>query len=98
MVENFPEQPDQGLPLWFGQCAQPVQFALIVPAEQRLAWREHWVDRGLTGFLPTATPYVASKFAVLGLSENLQHELELAGEPIGVSILCRRPGERSPST
>lgn len=43
---------------------------------------------GLTGFLPTATPYVASKFAVLGLSENLQHELELAGEPIGVSILC----------
>ena len=29
------------------------------------------------------TPYVASKFAVLGLSENLQHELELAGEPIG---------------
>jgi NAD(P)-dependent dehydrogenase (short-subunit alcohol dehydrogenase family) len=43
---------------------------------------------GLTGFLPTGTPYVASKFAVLGLSENLQHELELAGEPIGVSILC----------
>ena len=31
---------------------------------------------------------MASKFAVLGLSENLQHELELAGEPIGVSILC----------
>lgn len=43
---------------------------------------------GLTGFMPTGTPYVASKFAVLGLSENLQHELELAGEPIGVSILC----------
>src|SRR5258708_2295620 len=42
----------------------------------------------LTGFLPTGTPYVASKFAVLGLSENLHHELELAGEPIGVSILC----------
>ncbi len=42
----------------------------------------------LSGFLPTGTPYVASKFAVLGLSENLQHELELAGEPIGVSVLC----------
>jgi len=42
----------------------------------------------LSGFVPTATPYVASKFAVLGLSENLQHELELAGEPIGVSVLC----------
>lgn len=43
---------------------------------------------GLTGFLPTGTPYVASKFAILGLSENLQHELEQAGEQIGVSILC----------
>ncbi len=42
----------------------------------------------LTGFFPAGTPYVASKFAVLGLSENLYHELRQAGEPIGVSVLC----------
>jgi NAD(P)-dependent dehydrogenase (short-subunit alcohol dehydrogenase family) len=42
----------------------------------------------LNGFLPTGTPYVASKFAVLGLSENLHHELEMMGEPIGISCLC----------
>jgi NAD(P)-dependent dehydrogenase (short-subunit alcohol dehydrogenase family) len=42
----------------------------------------------LAGFMPTGTPYVASKFAVLGLSENLFHELASAGEPIGVSVLC----------
>lgn len=42
----------------------------------------------LTGYFPAGTPYVASKFAVLGLSENLYHELAAAGEPIGVSVLC----------
>jgi NAD(P)-dependent dehydrogenase (short-subunit alcohol dehydrogenase family) len=42
----------------------------------------------LTGFFPAGTPYVASKFAVLGLSENLYHELRAAAEPIGVSVLC----------
>jgi NAD(P)-dependent dehydrogenase (short-subunit alcohol dehydrogenase family) len=42
----------------------------------------------LTGYFPAGTPYVASKFAVLGLSENLYHELHAAGEPIGVSVLC----------
>lgn len=42
----------------------------------------------LTGYFPAGTPYVASKFAVLGLSENLYHELKSAGEPVGVSVLC----------
>jgi NAD(P)-dependent dehydrogenase (short-subunit alcohol dehydrogenase family) len=42
----------------------------------------------LTGYFPAGTPYVASKFAVLGLSENLYHELKGAGEPVGVSVLC----------
>lgn len=42
----------------------------------------------LTGFFPAGTPYVASKFAVLGLSENLYHELKRAAEPIGISVLC----------
>lgn len=43
---------------------------------------------GLTGFLPTGTPYAVSKFAVLGLSEMLCHELALAGDTVGVSVLC----------
>lgn len=42
----------------------------------------------LSGYFPAGTPYVASKFAVLGLSENLYHELKAAAEPIGVSVLC----------
>lgn len=42
----------------------------------------------LTGYFPAGTLYVASKFAVLGLSENLYHELKAAAEPIGVSVLC----------
>lgn len=36
-------------------------------------------------------PYTASKFAVVGLSEDLHHELKQAGAPIGVSVLC--PGQ-----
>jgi NAD(P)-dependent dehydrogenase (short-subunit alcohol dehydrogenase family) len=42
----------------------------------------------LSGWLPTGTPYVASKFAVLGLSENLHHELALRGSSVRVSVLC----------
>jgi NAD(P)-dependent dehydrogenase (short-subunit alcohol dehydrogenase family) len=42
----------------------------------------------LSGWLPTGTPYVASKFAVLGLTENLHHELALMDSPVGVSVLC----------
>ena len=32
--------------------------------------------------------YAATKFAVVGLSEHLRGELELAGIPIGVTVLC----------
>jgi NAD(P)-dependent dehydrogenase (short-subunit alcohol dehydrogenase family) len=45
----------------------------------------------LCGEAPTTAPYVASKAAVLGLSETLQRELEDAGEPIGVSVLLPGP-------
>jgi NAD(P)-dependent dehydrogenase (short-subunit alcohol dehydrogenase family) len=37
--------------------------------------------------LPTFAPYIASKFAVLGLSESLDMELRAAGENIGVTLL-----------
>jgi NAD(P)-dependent dehydrogenase (short-subunit alcohol dehydrogenase family) len=43
----------------------------------------------LSIFLPTGTAYVASKFAVQGLSENLFHELAADGnDHVGVSVLC----------
>jgi NAD(P)-dependent dehydrogenase (short-subunit alcohol dehydrogenase family) len=45
----------------------------------------------LCGEAPTTGPYVASKAAVLGMSETLQRELEDAGEPIGVSVLLPGP-------
>ncbi|GAA0942560.1 SDR family NAD(P)-dependent oxidoreductase [Nonomuraea longicatena] len=32
--------------------------------------------------------YTSSKFAVVGLSESLRHQLESAGHPIGVTALC----------
>ena len=37
---------------------------------------------------PTMHPYAATKFAVLALSESLEHELFQGGERIGVSILA----------
>jgi NAD(P)-dependent dehydrogenase (short-subunit alcohol dehydrogenase family) len=45
----------------------------------------------LCGEAPTTAPYVASKAAVLGMSETLQRELADAGEPIGVSVLLPGP-------
>ena len=36
---------------------------------------------------PAQTAYSASKFAVRGFSESLRHELELAGSPVGVTIV-----------
>jgi NAD(P)-dependent dehydrogenase (short-subunit alcohol dehydrogenase family) len=41
--------------------------------------------------LPTFAPYIAAKFAVLGLSESLEQELRSAGERIGVSLLAPGP-------
>jgi NAD(P)-dependent dehydrogenase (short-subunit alcohol dehydrogenase family) len=42
---------------------------------------------GLLAF-PGSAMYVASKFAVVGLSETLVHDLRAAGTGIGVSVLC----------
>ena len=36
---------------------------------------------------PAQTAYCASKFAVRGFSESLRHELEMAGSPVGVTIV-----------
>jgi NAD(P)-dependent dehydrogenase (short-subunit alcohol dehydrogenase family) len=38
--------------------------------------------------LPFSGPYVVSKFAAVGVSESLAHDLQLTGAPIGVSVLC----------
>jgi NAD(P)-dependent dehydrogenase (short-subunit alcohol dehydrogenase family) len=42
---------------------------------------------GLLG-LYTAPPYAVSKFGVVALSESLYHQLQVAGVPVGVSVLC----------
>ena len=36
---------------------------------------------------PGQTAYAASKFAVRGFTESLRHELEMAGSPIGVTLV-----------
>jgi NAD(P)-dependent dehydrogenase (short-subunit alcohol dehydrogenase family) len=41
---------------------------------------------GLLGGVPTLTPYAATKFAIIGLSEGLR--AELAADGIGVSVVC----------
>ncbi len=40
------------------------------------------------GGAPGMGPYCAAKFAVVGLSESLFHELALTGSRVGVSVLC----------
>jgi NAD(P)-dependent dehydrogenase (short-subunit alcohol dehydrogenase family) len=37
---------------------------------------------------PRTAMYTASKYAVVGLSETLAHDLAAEGSPIGVSVLC----------
>jgi NAD(P)-dependent dehydrogenase (short-subunit alcohol dehydrogenase family) len=37
--------------------------------------------------VPTIAPYIATKHAVVGLSESLFLELQAAGSPVGVSVL-----------
>jgi NAD(P)-dependent dehydrogenase (short-subunit alcohol dehydrogenase family) len=39
----------------------------------------------------TMTPYCASKFAVLGMSESLEVELRTAGSSVGISLLAPGP-------
>ncbi len=43
---------------------------------------------GLDSYFLTAAPYVAAKHAVVGISEELFHELAAGDEQIGVSVLC----------
>jgi NAD(P)-dependent dehydrogenase (short-subunit alcohol dehydrogenase family) len=40
------------------------------------------------GGVPGMGPYCATKFAVVGLSESLWYDLELAGSDVRVSVLC----------
>ena len=42
---------------------------------------------GLLGF-PSIAAYSTSKFAVVGLSESLLHDLRAKGAPVGVSVVC----------
>lgn len=58
----------------------------------------HIINTGSVAGL-TATPssgiYVASKQAVVGLSETLLYELSMAQSPLGVSVLCPGPVKTS---
>jgi short-subunit dehydrogenase len=45
---------------------------------------------GLIAF-PGLAPYTAAKYAVVGLSECLEHDLRAQDVPIGVSVLCPGP-------
>jgi NADP-dependent 3-hydroxy acid dehydrogenase YdfG len=45
---------------------------------------------GLVAF-PGLAPYTAAKYAVVGLSECLEHDLRAQDVPIGVSVLCPGP-------
>jgi NAD(P)-dependent dehydrogenase (short-subunit alcohol dehydrogenase family) len=45
---------------------------------------------GLLAF-PGLAPYATAKYAVVGLSECLEHDLRAAGAPVGVSVLCPGP-------
>jgi NAD(P)-dependent dehydrogenase (short-subunit alcohol dehydrogenase family) len=61
----------------------------------RRAGQGHIVNTGsgasFSAVLPTFAPYIASKFAVLGLTESLDMELRAGGEDIGVSLLAPGP-------
>ena len=43
---------------------------------------------GLASGLPSLGPYNVSKVGVVALSETLRMELDMAGSPVGVSVLC----------
>ena len=49
---------------------------------------------GLVAF-PGLAPYTAAKYAVVGLSECLEHDLRAQDVPIGVSVLCPGPVQSS---
>ncbi|MFI7610221.1 SDR family oxidoreductase [Nonomuraea terrae] len=93
----FPEQPqDMSYELWdlaldinLGGVVNGVQSFL--PRMLRHGRPAHIVNTasaaGLIG-AGVGPMYTSSKFAVVGLSESLRHQLEAAGHPIRVTVLC----------
>jgi NAD(P)-dependent dehydrogenase (short-subunit alcohol dehydrogenase family) len=68
----------------------------FVPAMLERGQPAHVVNTAsIGGLLPYAgiAAYTASKYAVVGLSESLQLDLQAIGAPIGVSVLCPGPTE-----
>jgi NAD(P)-dependent dehydrogenase (short-subunit alcohol dehydrogenase family) len=45
----------------------------------------------MIGYMPTGTAYVTSKAAISGFTETLFRELQMAGDPVGVSLLIPGP-------
>ncbi|MFC4014255.1 SDR family NAD(P)-dependent oxidoreductase [Nonomuraea purpurea] len=93
----FPEQPaDMTYELWdlavdinLGGVVNGVQTFL--PRMLRRGGPAHIVNTasaaGLIG-AGVGPMYTSSKFAVVGLSEALRHQLEAAGHKVGVTVLC----------
>jgi len=66
----------------------------FVPGMVRRGVPAHVVNTASIGGLlafPGMAMYTAAKFAVVGLSETLSHDLRDSGAPVGVSVLCPGP-------
>jgi NAD(P)-dependent dehydrogenase (short-subunit alcohol dehydrogenase family) len=66
----------------------------FVPGMVERGERGHVVNTASLGGLiafPGLAPYTAAKYAVVGLSECLEHDLRAQDVPIGVSVLCPGP-------
>ena len=56
--------------------------------ERGEGWVVNTASLAVLGGVPGMGAYCASKFAVVGISESLYHELALARRGVGVSVLC----------
>ncbi len=56
--------------------------------ERGQGWVVNTASLAGLGGVPDMGAYCASKFAVVGISESLHHELALASRGVGVSVLC----------
>ena len=56
--------------------------------ERGMGWVVNTASLAGLGGVPGMGAYCASKFAVVGISESLYHELALADRGVGVSVLC----------
>jgi NAD(P)-dependent dehydrogenase (short-subunit alcohol dehydrogenase family) len=66
----------------------------FVPGMVERGERGHIVNTASIGGLvafPGLAPYTAAKYAVVGLSECLEHDLRTQNVPISVSVLCPGP-------